>query len=122
MMSALPAPTPSLPGTWHPVRAELDGELAPELALTRMELVLQDEARYAMRFAGETHDAGTFVSDEATLTFTANAGHHIGRVVPAIYQLAGNRLRICYGLNGLFPEAFTTTANSGRYLVTYRRG
>ena len=121
MMSALPAPTPSLSGTWLPVRAELDGELAPELALTRMELLLDASAGYAIRFGGETHDSGTFVSSETTLTFTATAGHHPGRIVPALYQLAGNRLRICFGLAGILPDAFTTAANSGRYLVTYRR-
>lgn len=110
----------SLHGTWQPVRAELDGESAPELALESMLLVLAANA-YIVSFAGEIHDSGTFAHSFPTLTLTARHGPHAGRVVPALYQLAGNRLRICYGIDGTLPDAFATAANSRRYLVTYRR-
>ena len=114
-----PAPSP-LQGTWLPVRAELDGEAAPALALERMELVFRHDT-YAVSFAGTVHDAGAFTHTAATLTLTGRLAPHAGRVVPAIYQLVGDRLRICYGIDGTEPVAFTTAANSARYLVTYRR-
>ncbi len=110
----------SLHGTWQPVRAELDGESAPALALESMALVLTANA-YTVSFAGEIHDSGTFAHALSTLTLTARHGPHAGRVIPALYQLVGDRLRICYGIDGTLPEAFATAANSQRYLVTYRR-
>ena len=110
----------SLLGIWHPIRAELDGEAAPDLALERMELVLLADA-YTVSFAGSVHDRGVLAHTETTLTLTAQHGPNDGRIVPAIYQLAGDRLRICYGLDGVLPIAFATQAGSQRYLVTYRR-
>jgi uncharacterized protein (TIGR03067 family) len=110
----------SLHGTWLPIRAELDGEAAPDLALQRMELVLQPDA-YMVRFAGTVHDSGTFLQTASTLILTAQQGANTGRVIPAIYQLAGDRLRICYGIDGIAPTGFATQSGSQRYLVTYRR-
>lgn len=110
----------NLHGTWRPVRAELDGEAAPDLALERMELLLQPDS-YTVRFAGAVHDHGAYIQTETTLILTAQQGANSGRVIPAIYQLVGDRLRICYGIDGLAPTAFKTHAGSQRYLVTYRR-
>ncbi len=107
-------------GTWHPIRAELDGEAAPEIALQRIELILREDV-YSVSFAGDVYDGGTFVHTASTLTLTARQGPHAGRVIPAIYQLAGDRLRICYGIGGTEPTAFETMSGSQRYLVTYRR-
>lgn len=110
----------SLHGTWRPVRAELDGEAAPDLALERMELLLQPDT-YSVSFAGVVHDSGSFTHTETTLHLTARTGPNAGRTIPAIYQLVGNRLRVCYGIDGQAPTAFSTHAGSQRYLVTYRR-
>jgi uncharacterized protein (TIGR03067 family) len=110
----------SIQGTWHPIRAELDGQAAPELALERMELVFS-ESGYSVSFAGTVHDRGAVTYTDSTLILTAHHGPNSGRIIPAIYQLAGDRLRICYGLGGDAPTAFQTTTGSQRYLVTYRR-
>lgn len=110
----------SLHGTWHPVRAELDGQHAPALALERMVFILSTEG-YEVSFAGEAYDSGTFVHTGTTLAMTARHGPHAGRLISAIYQLAGDRLRICYGLDGTAPSEFKTAPGSHRYLVTYRR-
>ncbi len=110
----------SLHGQWRPVRAELDGEEAPAIALDRMELLFQADT-YTMRFAGEVHDHGTFIHTVASITLTAQHGANSGRVIPAIYQLVGDRLRICYGIDGQVPTEFKTSPGSQRYLVTYRR-
>jgi uncharacterized protein (TIGR03067 family) len=110
----------SLPGKWHPIRAELDGQPAPELALQRMEFHLT-ATDYAVHFGGEPYDRGTFTHTATTLHLTAHHGPNTGRVITAIYQLAGDRLRICYGLDGTAPAEFKTAPGSARYLVTYRR-
>lgn len=110
----------TLHGTWLPVRAELDGEAAPALALERMVFLLSGDG-YKVSFGGEVYDSGTFTHTETAISMTARQGPHAGRVIAAIYQLMGDRLRICYALDGTAPLDFKTAPNSQRYLVTYRR-
>lgn len=114
-----------LEGIWHPLRAELAGAAAPELVLQRTEVTFA-AGRYAVRFAGEIADAGTYRLDPAppgrSLRLTSTSGPHEGRIIPCLFQLAGDRLRICYGLDGVEPTDFTAPPESPRYLVTYRRG
>lgn len=111
-------------GTWHPLRAELEGAVAPELALHRMEFRLRD-GKYRVRHAGDTADEGSYaVVVEASaihLTLRGTRGTNAGREIPAIVQLRGDRLRVCFGLNGVRPDDFAAGAGSGRYLVTYKR-
>lgn len=114
----------SLEGIWRPIRAELDGELAPEMALEKMEMTLR-AGRYAVAFGGENRDEGTYletvVADQTVITLLGTRGTNIGRTIPAIVQLRGDRLRICFGLDGTVPTEFATTGGARRYLVTYRR-
>jgi uncharacterized protein (TIGR03067 family) len=118
-----PAPHP-LEGLWQPLRAELSGESAPPMVLERMTLTLRS-GRYTVHFGGEISDQGTFThaaSDpHALITLTGQRGANAGRTIPAIFQLVGDRLRICFGLDGKLPAAFATDATSRLYLVTYRR-
>ena len=120
------APAPhAIEGLWLPIRAELDGVEAPAMVIERTELTLR-AGKYAVHFADEHHDRGryeliTVESGHARLTLTGTHGENAGRTLHAIYQLAGNRLRICYGLDGVTPETFSTRLDSQRYLVTYRR-
>lgn len=124
-----PHPSPStihfsIEGSWRPIRAELDAALAPADALERMELRLAS-GHYTVSFAGEVHDRGDYEVDAspalARLTLTGRHGENKGRVIPAIFQRAGNLLRVCYGLDRVTPAAFVTALDSHRYLVTYRR-
>ena len=74
---------------------------------------------------GELADQGTYSrmpSDtHAALIFVGAKGPNAGRTIPCIYQLVGDRLRVCYGLDGTTPSTFATTAGSAHYLATYRR-
>jgi len=106
------------------IRAEFDGQPAPELILQRTEIRFTD-THYAIHFAGETADRGTFELEETAesklLILRADTGPNAGRTIPCIYQLVGDRLRLCFGLDGTPPAAFATSAASHRYLATYRR-
>ena len=114
----------SLLGEWLPIRAELDGEIAPDMALQHIRLQLRSDA-YQFLLGGEIADAGEWAADaleaQIAFSFSATQGANAGRNVPAIAQLRGDRLRICFGLDGVRPTAFETSAGSARYLVTYRR-
>lgn len=113
-----------LEGTWIPLKAELAGNAAPQLALSAMKLVIA-AGRYAVHFGANVADAGSYcVAAEAefqTLTLFGEEGTNAGRSIPSIFQLVGDRLRICYGLDGTLPLAFASHTGSKCYLVTYRR-
>jgi len=103
------------------VRAEFAGEDAPDMLALRVELELTADT-YAVRFAGQVADRGNYALATANaLTLTGTDGPNRGRTIPCIFQLVGNRLRICYGLDGAAPAAFATVSGTPHYLATYRR-
>ncbi len=114
---------PALEGRWQPLRAELAGLSAPAEVLEKTEVELSG-GRYTVRFGGEVSDHGTYAHDSAvpgTLTLAGLKGPNAGRTIPCIYQLVGDRLRVCYGLDGTAPATFAAAAGTRCYLVTYRR-
>lgn len=111
---------PGLEGIWELVRAERDGEDSTELLGLRIELELTAD-RYFVRCAGELADRGSCAVAGHALSMIGAEGPNQGREIPAIFQQVGNRLRICYGLDGRPPAAFETSAGSQRYLALYRR-
>ena len=121
----MPNPTnsaPALIGRWQMIRAELAGEPAPELVTSK--LVLELEAgTYAVVYAGETSDSGEWEPGpaEGTMILNGRNGPNAGRRIPCLYQQVGDRLRVCYGLDGVAPVDFTTTGRAGRYSASYRR-
>ena len=119
-----PAPASSLQGTWQLVRAELDGEQAPELVVQRT--VLEFHLRkYFVRFDGAIVDQGRVEMNRSSppkkFVLSGTSGSNQGRTLSCIYQQVGDRLRICYGLDGIQPSGFSTKTGQNRYLATYRR-
>lgn len=114
----------AIQGRWTPTKAELAGEAAPAEVLQHTQVEFAGGA-YTVRFAGEVADAGDFAlaqeSGKRTMRLFCNEGPNRGREIPGIYQLHGDRLRICYGLAGTVPAAFSSAAGSRHYVVTYRR-
>ena len=56
------------------------------------------------------------------MTITGTAGPNNSRTYPAIYELKGDTLRICYDLSGAKrPAEFKSLAGTQLYLVTYNR-
>ena len=90
----------SIDGIWELIRAELDGEQAPEMITTKTELALAD-GTYEVRFAGEVADRGEFAvgttEDVKTIVLRGIEGPNAGRTIPCIYQLVGERLRVSLG-------------------------
>ncbi len=106
------------------LKAEFAGEPAPDLVVLKTELVLTADA-YSVAFAGQVADHGSFTVNESTepktLTLVGSAGPNEGRTIPCLFQLVGDRLRICYGLDGTLPLGFATRPDTQLYLATYRR-
>jgi len=56
------------------------------------------------------------------MAITGTEGPNSGRTFPAIYELEGDTLRICYDLSGVKrPTEFKSIAGTRLYLVTYVR-
>jgi len=126
-------------GTWKIVRAELGGgrcsraggEAMPPEAAAQIEIEFDAESAYRVRFAGEISDAGYFEIFTQTgshphhrITLHGEVGTNAGRRLPGIFQLRGDRLKLCLALEGdAPPNALTSNPANGTpwYLVTYRR-
>jgi len=106
------------------VRAEMGGQKAPELILQQTRMVLA-AGRYTVRFDEMITDHGTFEIEETfglpSLILRGLEGPNAGRTIPCLFQQVGDRLRICYGLDGIAPTAFSAAPGEQRYLATYRR-
>ena len=114
----------ALQGNWKPAKAELAGQPMPEEVLKTISLKLEN-GKYEV-FVGEHPDRGTYTLDSAaqpkSITVTGTEGPNHGKTFPAIYELKGDKLRICYDLSGAKrPDEFKSLAGTKLYLVTYDR-
>jgi uncharacterized protein (TIGR03067 family) len=104
--------------------AELAGKPFPDEVLKTMKLVLAD-GKYTVT-VGEQTDEGTVKLDPAktprAMDIEGTKGPNKGKMIPAIYELKDNTLRICYDLSGKErPKEFKTLADSKLFLVEYKR-
>lgn len=114
----------NLEGLWEMIRAEMAGEEAPELLAQKTEVEMTP-TEYIVRFDGQVADRGSYelggTIEVRTMILRGAEGPNAGRTIPCIYQLVGDRMRICYGLDSVTPTEFATTEGDHRYLATYRR-
>jgi uncharacterized protein (TIGR03067 family) len=117
-----------LDGTWQPTQAELGGQSMPSALLASITLTLRGGSYevVVVTAKGRSPDKGTVVYDETTkpkgMTITGVEGPNAGKTFPAIYELEGDTLRICYDLSGAGrPDEFKSPPRTKLYLVTYHR-
>jgi len=84
-----------------------------------------DDGKYEV-FVGDRPDKGTYTLDSTSkpkgMTITGTEGPNQGKTFPAIYELKGDTLRICYDLSGAKrPTEFKSVVGTKLYLVTYNR-
>ncbi len=116
--------TQALQGTWLPTTAELGGNKFPDEILKTIKLVIKDD-KYTVT-VGTQPDQGTVKLEPSakpkSMTITGTEGPNKGKMIPAIYELNGDTLRVCYNLGGAErPTAFETKAGTQQFLVTYKR-
>jgi uncharacterized protein (TIGR03067 family) len=114
----------SLEGEWIPAKAELGGKAMPETVLKTISLKLS-AGTYDVSAGGEP-DKGTYEIDSTTtpksMIIKGTAGPNKGRTIPAIYEMEGKTLRICYDLSGKQrPKDFKSIAGTRLYLISYQR-
>ncbi len=117
-------PDEPIHGVWQLLRAEFEGEQAPELVTTKTTLEIT-AGTYSVWFDGQVSDRGSFAKAESEvggmIVLESTEGPNAGRTIRAIYQQKGDRLRVCYGLDGSVPTAFKAVSGAPHYLATYRR-
>ena len=111
-------------GSWTPAKADLVGQPMTEAVLKTISLKL-DNGKYEVSVGGNP-DKGTYTLDSTSkpksMTITGTEGPNNGRTFPAIFELEGDTLRICYDLSGAKrPTEFKSVAGTTLYLVTYHR-
>jgi len=111
-------------GNWKPAKAELAGQPMADDVMKSISLKL-DNGKYEV-LVGNKPDKGTYTIDSTSkprsMTITGTEGPNHGRTFPAIYELKGDTLRICYDLSGAKrPTEFKSVAGTKLYLVTYNR-
>jgi uncharacterized protein (TIGR03067 family) len=124
LLAAEPQDNKQLRGDWIPVKAELGGKPMPDDVLKSISMKLGDGA-YDVSVAGEP-DKGTYEIDATAkpkgMVIRGTEGPNKGRTIPAIYEINGKTLRICYDLSGAQrPKEFKSVAGTRLYLVTYQR-
>ena len=119
--SSPPAPAkPSLVGRWEPVTATLGGKDYPVVNFDGAKLKLTDDA---YDFAG---DKGAYQlipgGFPSKMDIHGVEGPNAGRTIPAIYQLDGDQLSICYQLGkGDRPGGFKSPEGTKVLLIRYTR-
>jgi uncharacterized protein (TIGR03067 family) len=111
-------------GTWVPTAAEFGGQQWPEQQRKTIKLVIEDD-RYTVTVAGQT-DKGTVKLDlkakPPAMDITGTDGPNKGKTFPAIYELSGDTLKVCYALEGKDrPAKFESKPGTAIFLVTYQR-
>ena len=113
-------PGAALAGEWAPVSAVLGGKDLPVASFRGAKLRLTE---HAYEFAG---DQGTYdvvsLAPPARMDIHGEVGSNAGKLIPAIYQVNGDKLDISYQLGpGVRPHDFTSPNASQILLIHYQR-
>ena len=114
----------TLQGTWRPSAAELGGQVFPDEVRKTIKLVIRDD-KYTVTF-GKQIDRGTVklmpLATPKAMDITGTESPNRGKTIPAIYELKGDTLRVCYDLSGeARPSGFKSEADTKLFLVDYER-
>lgn len=116
--------TKAIQGLWAPVTAVLAGQPMEE-SIVKIISLNMDNGKYLV-LVGDAPDKGTYTLHQDTkpkgIDVAGTEGPNAGKTFPAIYELKGDTLRICYDLSGARrPAEFKSIAGTKLYLVTYIR-
>jgi uncharacterized protein (TIGR03067 family) len=111
-------------GAWKPDTAEFGGEKVNSEELARITVTIKGNKYTTV--AGDGKDEGTFQLYSAkkpkAMDITGTEGPNKGKTIPAIYELDGDTMRVCYALQGTnHPTEFKSTVENKYLLINYKR-
>ena len=112
-----------LAGTWKPKEANLGGNKIDAMLLETAKVVYEGE-KYTITI-GEKGEMGTFTLDPKKMPkqmdIFPTSGDNNGKTLLAVYELAGDKLTICYSLTPTVrPDNFEPASNT-LLVVKYER-
>jgi len=113
-----------LEGTWEISAGEANGTAMPSENVAGAILTITGNKYSVVK--NDFNDRGTFSIDASKnpkqMDVRPEAGTSAGQKLLAIYEMGPEGMRVCYATDGgERPKAFTTEADSGRVLFTYKR-
>ncbi len=107
-------------GTWVILEAQLGGQKLPDEIVKGTNLILSEGTYQYLNDRGEYK---LFPTEETkAMDIVGREGPNQGKNILAIYELDGNKLKICYDLTGKRrPTKFATEAGTQQLLVNYQR-
>src|SRR5262249_14884653 len=105
-------------GTWRAVLMNRDGEMQPlQGAFADLQLVVRDDRRTIKSgptILSEAYYRLNPAAEPPTIDLVVTRGGSRGQIMLGIYEIAGDRLRVCYAVPGRErPRDFTPKAGSG---------
>src|SRR5262245_11189304 len=104
-----------LAGTWLPKEANLGDNKIDQMALDTIRVVFEGD-KYTIK-VGDKEEKGSFVLDPKKIPKTMDvfptSGDNNGKTFLAVYELAGDKLTICYSFTPTVrPENFEPASNT----------
>ena len=113
-------------GNWVPVLMQLNGKKQPDEVTRAIKLTINGNKYNTV--VGKERDEGTLKLDATKepreMDIITSVGENKGKPIPCIYELKGNELRVCYGLNGTARPADFKAGEDEKgvvMLITYKR-
>jgi uncharacterized protein (TIGR03067 family) len=114
-----------LQGTWQAVSGETDGQPLPEDSVKQVRVIIKGDEIHLK--PNRSENRVTFTLDPTKkpklLSMTAQDGPDKGKTVPVIYELEGDRLKLCFDTRTgqKEPTEFATKPGSGLLLFVLKR-
>jgi uncharacterized protein (TIGR03067 family) len=116
----------SLEGTWVPVAADVSGQALAVEELRVSRLVLHHGGYQIIDKADHVVDRGDYRVDDSVfpqaIDIVGISGPYAGRTMFAIYELQGDRLKVCYDLeSAIRPDDMQAEGEELLLSITYAR-
>jgi uncharacterized protein (TIGR03067 family) len=107
-------------GEWKIKQLVLDGQPLDAATIADAKLIIKGD-RFKLDAAGQ-NESGTLQFDAQASPKTLEVSLQSGDTIPAIYELSGATLKICYAVNSAArPKEFKSTGGSDHVFVEYQR-
>lgn len=107
-------------GEWKVKQLVLDGQTLDAATIVDAKLIIKGDT-FKLDAAGQ-NESGTLQFDAQASPKTLEVSTQSGDTIPAIYELSGSTLKICYAVNSAArPKEFKSTSGSDHVFVLYQR-
>jgi|GEM_PF-525344 len=120
-LAAAKAGLDAIQGNWRLAEIVANGQPAKAEDITSIKLVVQDKGYTVEKSDGSERDHGTFELGEGHQPRWMDITTKKGDQIPAIYEIIGDTMRVCYALNGTPRPADFSGTGSDRVMAVYKR-